>query len=172
MDGLHGVWHSKRREAWFVFSDPLPGNELVFYKRRGMKPEEFTSYDGLEPYTIGVVKAYRNPTAFQAADLNTDAAVSDQANLRKLANGRVDLILIDRAVAEHLLSTELTEYRDQLVALEPAVEQLALYVLISREIENNLQIVNDFNRGLAAVAAQGKISEILEKHGLQFLDRE
>lgn len=172
VDGLHGGWHSKRRETWFVFSDPLPGNELVFYKRRGTPPEQFTSYEDLKPFTIGTVRAYRNPKAFETADLKIDVAVSDQSNLRKLANGRIDLILIDRAVAEYLLSTELTEYRDQLVALEPAVEHLALYVLISREVENHLQIVNDFNRGLAEIRSHGKISKILKKHGLEFLDKQ
>lgn len=172
VDGLHGAWHSREREKWFIFSDPLPGNELIFYKRRGTQPEKFTSYEDLKPFTIGIVKAYRNPKAFEATDLYTDAAVSDQVNLRKLANGRIDLVLIDRAVAEYILATELTEYKDQLVALEPPLEHLPLYVMISRKVENRLEIANDFNRGLAKIVEQGRVVEILEKHGMVFLDRQ
>ena len=88
VDGLHGAWHSEEREAWFVFSDPLPGNKVVLFKRRGAKPERFTSYADLAPYTIGIVRGYRNPAGFEAADLRTDEADSDVANLRKLANSR------------------------------------------------------------------------------------
>lgn len=166
VDGLHGGWHSRAREAWFVFSDPLPGNELVFYKRRGSQPDRFTSYENLKAFTIGIVKAYRNPAAFEAAGLDTDAADSDQTNLRKLANGRIDLILIDRAVAGYLLSTEFAEYKDRLEALEPAVETLDLHVLISRKVDSHRDLVDDFNRGLKRVASQGRVSEILRKHGL------
>ncbi len=166
VDGLHGGWHSKERETWFVFSDPLPGNELVFYKRRGAKPDKFTTYEKLKPFTIGMVKEYRNPAAFEVADLQTDAADSDQTNLRKLANNRIDLVLIEGALAEYLLKTELPEYKGQLEALEPAVETLPIYILISRKIEEHQKLVNDFNRGLKRLISQGKVSQILEKHGL------
>lgn len=166
VDGLHGGWHSNEREAWFVFSDPLPGNELVFYKRRGSKPDKFTTYEKLKPFTIGIVKAYRNPAAFEAADLQTDVADSDETNLRKLANKRIDLVLIERALAEYLLKTELPEYKGQLEALEPAVETLPIYILISRKIEEHQKLVDDFNRGFKRLVAQGKVSKILEKHGL------
>ncbi len=166
VDGLHGGWHSKERETWFVFSEPLPGNELVFYKRRGSKPDAFTSYEKLKQFTIGVVKAYRNPAAFETAGLQTDVANSDQTNLRKLANHRVDLVLIDRGLAEYLLKTELPEYRDQLEALEPSVETLPIHILISRKKDGHLKLVDDFNRGLGRLVAQGKLSRILEKHGL------
>ncbi|MCP4983485.1 MAG: transporter substrate-binding domain-containing protein [Gammaproteobacteria bacterium] len=166
VDGLHGGWHSKERENWFVFSDPLPGNELVFYKRRGAKPDKFTTYEKLKPCTIGIVKEYRNPAAFETADLQTDVADSDQTNLRKLANNRIDLVLIERALAEYLLKTELPEYKGQLEALEPAVETLPIHILISRKIENHRELVDDFNRGLKRLISQGKVSEILEKHGL------
>jgi len=165
--GVHGGWHSKQRESWFIFSDPLPGNELVFYKRRGAEPDKFTSYAALKPYTVGVVKAYRNPVAFEAAHLKTDVADSDQANLRKLANHRVDMILIDRALATYLLNNELPEYKTELEALEPALETLPIYLMMSKNIEGHLQLVEDFNRGLDRLEAQGRIHEILKKHGLR-----
>jgi ABC-type amino acid transport substrate-binding protein len=87
--------------------------------------------------------------------------------LRKLANERIDLVLIERALAEYLLKTELPEYKGQMEALEPAVEILPIYILISREIEEHQKLVDDFNRGLKRLISQGKVSNILEKHGLR-----
>lgn len=49
-DGLHGAWYAKEREEWFVYSDKLPGNEVVLYKRKGSEPHSFMGYPDLKPY--------------------------------------------------------------------------------------------------------------------------
>jgi polar amino acid transport system substrate-binding protein len=166
VDGLQGAWHSRERERWFVFSDELPGNELVLFKRKGTQPSTFTSYADLKPYTIGIVREYRNPVGFETADLRTDEAHTDATNLKKLVKGRVDLILIDRAVADHLLATKLTAYRDSVEAVEPPVELLPLHIMISREVEQARRKVDDFNRGLGMLESEGGVQEIVKRHGL------
>ena len=166
VDGLHGAWHSKEREQWFAFSERLPGGELVLFKRKGSQPDMFTSYAELRPYTIGIVREYRNPEAFEAANLRTDEAISDSVNLMKLAKRRVDLVLIDRALANFLLLTELIEYSTQLEAVEPPVEVLPMYLLISRKIHGHVEIANDFNRGIKLLRAEGSIERILQRHGM------
>ena len=165
-DGLHGAWYSAEREQWFVYSNALPGSEVVFYKRKGTGPRSFTSYEDLRPYTIGIVRGYRNPPAFNAANLRTAITDSDKTNLRILAGKRVDLILIDRHTASSILETELTEYRDRLEALEPPVEGLSLYLLISKKVEEYQTKVDDFNKGLELLRAEGGIERIMKEHGL------
>jgi polar amino acid transport system substrate-binding protein len=165
-DGLLGAWYSEEREKWFVFSEALPGNELVLLKRKGTTPARFTSFEDLRSYTIGIVRGYRNPEAFDAAALRTDEAISDTVNLTKLARGRVDLILIDRALASFLLSTKLTEYAGALEALEPPLEVVPMYVLISRKLPNYKNAIADFNRGLELLRAEGAVDEIMRRHGM------
>ena len=164
VDGLHGAWHSVEREQWFIYSDPLPGNELVLFKRKGNPPQEFTGFNDLQPYTIGVVRAYRNPEAFGTGELRTDEADSDSANLMKLAKGRIDLVLIERAVADFLLATELADHRPDLEAIEPPVEILPLYVLLSRQIPEYAEWMDDFNRGLELLRNEGGVKEIISRH--------
>lgn len=165
-DGLLGAWYSDERTQWFAYSMSLPGNELVLFKRRGAPPPSFTSYDDLKPYRIGIVRGYRNPPEFEAAELRTEIANSDKVNLIKLANERLDLILVDRAVAKHIVAKELPQYTDELVSIEPPLEVLPLYLLISRKTEDYQRKLDDFNRGLAILEKDGGVQAILKRHGL------
>jgi len=166
-DGLHGAWYSQEREEWFVYSDKLPGNEIVLFKRKGTEPQAFDGYDDLQPYRIGVVRGYVNPPEFDAADLRTEEANSDKLNLTKLAKGRVDLILIDRAIAKHILANELAEHKDALEAVDPPLKIEHLYMLISKETDDYQTKVEDFNKGLKVLTEEGGIDEIMMRHNLQ-----
>jgi len=166
-DGLHGAWYSKEREQWFAYSDKLPGNEIVLFRRKGTEPQAFTGYDDLQPYKIGVVRGYVNPPEFDAANLRTEEANSDKLNLTKLAKERVDLILIDRALAKYILASELTEYKDDLEAVDPPLTIEYLYMLISKETADYQRKVDDFNKGLKALTADGGVDEIMKRHNLQ-----
>ena len=165
-DGLHGAWYSDERTEWFVYSDKLPGNELVFFKRKGTGPDGFTTYDDLKPYKVGIVRGYRNPPEFDTAKLKTSEAASDKLNILKLGKGRVDLALIDRANAKYILANELTEYQDSLEAIEPPVEVLPMYLLISKKIDDHQKKVDDFNRGLKILIDEGGVDEILKRHNM------
>ena len=166
-DGLHGAWYSEERKQWFVYSDKLPGSEVVLYKRKGSSPQKFTSFEALHSYKIGIVRGYRNPPAFEAAKLKTAVTDSDKSNLKILAAKRVDLILIDRHTAISLLETdEMSKYRDTLEALEPSVEELSLYLLISKKVADYQVKVDDFNKGLELLREEGGVEGILKDHGL------
>ena len=82
-DGLLSIWYRKDREEWFVFSDPLPANEPVFFKH---KNSDISSSDleALKPHTIGVVRGYAPPPGFDEAGQKTQPAKDDEENLRKL----------------------------------------------------------------------------------------
>jgi len=165
-DGLLGAWYSEERAKSFVFSDPMPGNEVVLLKKKGAEPKEFTSYAELKPYRIGIVRGYRNPPEFDAADLNTEKANSDKLNITKLAKGRLDLILVDRALANYIIKKELPEYKDDLVAVEPPLEVLPLYVLFSKTAGDAQEKAEALNRGLKILEKDGRIQEILKRHGI------
>ena len=75
-------------------------------------------------------------------------------------------MLIEREVARHLLHNGLAEYRDRLEAVEPPVEMLPLYVMISRATRDPVRKIEDFNRGLALLEAEGGVDAILQRHGM------
>lgn len=163
-DALYTVWFREERKEWFLFSEALPANELVFFKR---KESEITSseYGELKDYTIGVVRGYAPPPGFEEAGLSTALSNNDSENLRKLAKGRVDLVLTDRIVAQHIINTEMKDVADELEWIDPPVHSDIQYLVVSKMAEDSEAILSDFNAGLAEITADGTLSEIMAKHG-------
>ncbi|MEO1193502.1 MAG: transporter substrate-binding domain-containing protein [Pseudomonadota bacterium] len=163
-DGLFTVWYRPEREEWFLFSEPLPANELGFFRQK----DEAVSYEKLEDLkgkTIGVVRGYASPAGFEEAGLKTAQAKDDEQNLAKLLRGRVDLALIDRVVGTHIINTLLPEAKEELVWVEPPVAVDIQYLVISKEAEDHTDIMADFNKGLSAIEADGTLTAIMAKHG-------
>jgi polar amino acid transport system substrate-binding protein len=107
-----------------------------------------------------VVRGYLIPPNVEAARLRTEEAIDDEANLRKLAAGRVDLALIDKGVASYLLRYRLPEQSGRLVWLEPRVYSLPLYVGFSRRVPGWQRYLADFNAGLAAMRQDGSLERL------------
>ena len=159
VDGVIGLWYSQERSQWFAYSRSVISNKIGFYERRD-KPIAFTDLAQLKPYTIGVVRAYANPPAFDAAHLHTDEAVDDITNLRKLAAGRLDLVLIDKAVAHYLIDNSLPELKGQLQWIEPPVDILPLYVGLSKQTPDFEKKLAALNAGMDSMQKDGTLARL------------
>jgi polar amino acid transport system substrate-binding protein len=164
-DGMFPPWHTKEREDYFVFSDPLFPNNIHFYKLKKTKVA-FSSYEDLKGYKIGVVRGYANPAVLAEVDLQFEEVSKDLQNLLKLAAGRIDLTLMDSKLAEFLIRSELPEYTDAFARIDPAVESRMQYLCISRKAVDYQTKLEDFNRGLKLLRESGEYEEILLEHGL------
>ena len=163
-DGLFTVWYREEREEWFVFSEPLPANEVGFYKRTA-DDISFATYDDLRPYRIGVVRGYANPPGFDEAGLNTSVVVDDETNFRKLEKGRIDLVLSDRLVGQYIINTYLAGSDGSFEWLTPALKIDPQHLVFSKQVEGYEQMLKDFNAGLAAIDADGTLAAIMKRHG-------
>ena len=164
-DGLLGVWRSAERERWLTYSQPLPANQVGFFRRTDSLIS-FKSMDELKGRRIGIVRGYLNPKAFDEAHLNTDEASDDTTNLRKLGAGRVDLILIDKGVAQYLLRTAVPELQGRLQWLEPAIETFPLYVGFVKAAPRHERLLQAFNRGLKELERDGTLQRLVTDAGL------
>jgi polar amino acid transport system substrate-binding protein len=173
VDGLVPEYYNGEREAEFAFSAPLITGPLVFYKRRAdalrYRIEPGGPLDSglraLAERRFGVVKGYLNTPTFDAADyLTRIEADDDLANLRQLAEGQVDLAVIDRRVAEHLLRTRLPEYAATLEPLSPRLGDMSLYLAFSRKSPRMAEARDAFNRGLEKLRADGRLNALRTRH--------
>jgi polar amino acid transport system substrate-binding protein len=165
VDGLLGVWRSAERERWLAYSQPLPANQVGFYKRVD-STITFETMSDLKDRRVGVVRGYVNPKAFDDARLTTDDATDDTMNLRKLGGRRVDLILIDKGVANYLLQTVVPDLQGQLMWVEPAIEVFPLYVGFVRSSERHERLLRAFNRGLKEMERDGTLQRLVTDAGL------
>ena len=166
VDGIIVLWYTKEREQWFAFSNPLPPNLLGFYKHKSEKIN-FRTYSDLKPYEIGIVRGYANPSGFDEANLHTQAVVKDTQNLFKLYRKRIDLVLIDKGVAQYIINTQYPEYEKKLEWLEPALQVKPQYIAFSKKANNYERKLKDFNLGLIRLTEEGGVREIMNKHGVK-----
>ncbi len=163
-DGIYTAWYRVERESDFVFSTALPGNELVLFKHKKhqISYKEFTDLKG---YSIGVVRGYVNPPGFDNAGLDLAEVTTDKQNILKLSDARIDLALLDKALGNYILRTELPpEKAMEIDWIEPTIKIEPQYVMFSKKAKNYLEKQEAFNRGLKSLTESGELKRIFERH--------
>jgi ABC-type amino acid transport substrate-binding protein len=169
VDGLMPEYYDADREGEFVYSDPFPGGPLVLYKRKAdaiafafdpaRQPD--AAFRALKGRRFGVVRGYLNTPVFDAAAyLTKEEANDDATNLRKLVYGRIDLAVIDRRVAEHVIRTDYPAYAAKIEPMAPALAEKPLYIAFSRKAPRMREALAAFNQGLAALRADGRLEAL------------
>ncbi len=166
--GVFPLYFTEERARIFHLSEPIPGGPLVLMKRADAPVDYSGKVTELRPYRIGVVTGYSNTPEFDAAAyLKKDAGPSDLANLKKLIHGRLDLIVIDRLVAERMLSRpELAKYRNEVEPVDPPLAIKPLYVAFSRAHPQGRAARDAFNTGLKTITENGTLKAVFERHGV------
>jgi len=164
-DALFTAWYRENRTQWFDFSDPLPiANQIGFYKRVN-RHIAFRSIEELRPYKIGIVRGYSNPVDFDQAGLDTEAVTDDRLNMKKLAAGRIDLVLIDRVIGQYIIDTDLPESANLLEWIDPPLKTDDQYLIFSKNVSDFAVKRAAFNRGLRHIIKTGQVRKIITRHG-------
>lgn len=103
-DGALDIFYSDERNGALLYPDePLSDVEFVlFYANE--RPHPIQALDELRGLTVGTSPAYLYSTAFSQSPLFTrETAPSHEANFGKLLRGRIDLLITDRRVGQHLI---------------------------------------------------------------------
>lgn len=172
IDGIFPEYFTAKNPH-LVLSESFSGGPLVFYKRRDSNitlpndptKDEVKTFQLMSKYRFGAVKGYLNVPAFDTnRQLKKSYVNSDKENLEQLFDKKVDLILIDKATAEHLLRYALPKaYQAALQSLQPPIAHKQLFVAVSKKNVNHAQIIAEFNRGLEIIKKNGVLNKILER---------
>jgi len=114
---------------------PAYDSSVVGFVERVDGGIDWTSVADLSNYTIGVVDGYVNDGGpFDAAvadgSLTVDGVVDDISNVRKVLAGRLDAAVIDQAVLEFLIETEVPEAATALQFDERILKEHSLHVCL------------------------------------------
>ena len=166
-DAAYPAYYSDERAAKYSFSHPFSKSMLGFYKRKKDKITFKTLHD-LKPYKIGVVRGYVNPPDFDKSKyLKKEKANSDEENIRKLIKRRLDMIVIDKIVAQYIVNNSYPKWQDELEFMEPALEGKHLYVMFSKHAQGFEQKLKDFNAALKEMIQDGTVKKIMLGHGFK-----
>lgn len=108
-DGVYPEYRSAERDTECVMS-PAIGESPLGFAERQRSPIAWNRLEDIRTKRIGVVSDYVNEETFDTmvreGHLKVDESPSDALALRKLAMGRLDLVVIDRNVFRYLLDSD------------------------------------------------------------------
>lgn len=168
-DALYNAYCSAERAKTYAMSVPYYQTKLML----ATTIDKDITYDGttesLHPYRIGVVRGYVNTEAIDSdTQLKKDEAENDLMNLKKLLNGRVDIIAIDEFQALYLLKHNPTiqKSNQQLRFLKPVLEKKPIHVMFSRNTPNWEEKLRRFNQGLEQIIDDGTLNRLMIQYGI------
>ncbi|WP_248730938.1 transporter substrate-binding domain-containing protein [Pseudomonas sp. MWU13-2517] len=103
-DGALDIFHSHDRDTLLLYpSEPLSEVEFVlFYANE--RPHPVQTLDALSGLTVGISPGYLYGNAFSdSTAFDREPAPSHEANFGKLMLGRIDMLITDRRVGQHVI---------------------------------------------------------------------
>ncbi|WDE08363.1 transporter substrate-binding domain-containing protein [Thalassomonas viridans] len=162
----------KRRRELLELSDPYPGGEISFLKRKAEQDNYQGNLENLIGEKIGVVRGYQNTPEFDAmmdAGLfDISESVDDLQLMKMLAAKRVNLIIGDPLVLRYTVEHSKLPEQDKAFILQetanvlPSLQYNHLYFAVSKKSKNWQQLLTDLNQGIAAFAQSGETSRIIK----------
>lgn len=169
-----GKWHgtlpwlkNEEREEYFYFSDPIAyENVLFFYK----KDSDFNweTISDLKDYkiggTVGYFYGYEFDEAEKAGTITIERTTKDELNFKKLAAGRVDIIISEIDVGYDIIARLYTPEESKEIVHHPRpISQNPLYLLMSKNFEGNERNIELFNLGYKRLTESGKVDQYWEE---------
>lgn len=158
-------WPAEVRRHGLIGGEPLFGSRLGLFVRRSRWQAGGLPLARASGWRVGVVRDYGYPRQLYDHGLHLEVTNSDEQNLRKLAAGRIDAVVLERAVGMHLLRQAGLSGGD-IVWQEPAfsVEPMYAAVVRGRPVSEALQ--RDLAGAIKAYKADGRLAALLKAHDL------
>lgn len=165
VDALYLANINDERRDWAVFSEPIGEEISVAFKHRN-RHVRFEALSDLARYSIGALRDAHVTNRMRQAGLTVHSVSELEQGFDMLYHGRLDLLVTDRYVGQHLLNTLLPPpYADRIDHAEKPIDANRLHLAVSRNVPDHLKIREDFNRGLQEIRETGVYRAILRKHG-------
>jgi polar amino acid transport system substrate-binding protein len=166
LDGSAAIWRSKEREAYLLFSRPYFENRLVLVGGKDSNVAGVGLF-GLTGVRIGIVAGYDYGPAVRTARGPTfEEGPSDLANLKALADGKLDYVLADELLAYHLVQQE-EKARRLLRIGDKAIVRLPLHFAVRKSHPHAATIIERFDRTVRQMMADGSFNRLLQLDAIE-----
>ena len=162
-DGALDIFHSEERDATLLYpSEPLSDVEFVMFYAND-RPHPFSKLEELKGLTIGTSPGYLYSPDFSESTLfSREPAPTHEANFGKLVRGRVDLLITDRRVGQHLLDE--LNIRDQITENPTVISRQSQFLAVRRNAGMDL-LVQRFGAELKRFKHEPAYAELSARYG-------
>jgi polar amino acid transport system substrate-binding protein len=154
----------------YQFSDPLYHTNASFFYYKGddrIKDLHYRTLSDLEGYSISGIRGYYYQKTLEESGLDVRFVTDELQNMRFLAAGRVDLILINSLVARYMIRTFFPEELQNNFGMVPGEYHSSyVYLIMDKDYPGGERIMERFNRSLERVKQKGTFKQLILKHGL------
>lgn len=173
--GYFPEYHDISKEDKFLFSDSFLASEVGLLIRKNdeqklkiqIYPKDLKkTYELLKKYRFGIVRGYLNEEIFDRdTSLIKIDSTTDEKNMHMLDEGKVDIILIDRYVANYYKnnSPDLLVAKNEFLFIKPAIKAHHLYIAWSKSAKDYQNYSKIFNQGLQKILRNGEYQRILKR---------
>jgi len=166
-DMVQAAYYNEKRDRNYIFTAPLYPTQVGLIALKSLDVRSFGDLRELQDYEIGLARGFTTSPEFDKADyLDKEPVENNRLNVRKLYDRRIDMIAMNFDRFMYLARDEGYD-PDKAVFLEPKLAEHKLYLMASKTIPDGKQIVEDFNRGLERIKANGTYDRILREMGMQ-----
>jgi polar amino acid transport system substrate-binding protein len=166
-NGVLGLYYNEERSSWMTYSDSISSVELVFFVKEGNKIR-WNSLEDLKPFRIGIERGFIYTEAFDNASfLQKEPVRNVELNLKKLLEGRIDMVAASRNVFLHWIKTRHPEKLERIEVVPNPLVENKIYNGFTINDPKHTDYVRDFNEGLRLIKQEGTYRQILEKHGFE-----
>lgn len=175
-DGAIGWPYSKKRAKYHYYSElPINEGEWVFFHRKGFI-FDWNNIDDLKKAKFGITIGEwildgedEVTKALRQGDLEIEYVRKDELNFLKLSMGRIDIFPQQLDVGYEQLNNLVTEKKLTKEAAfnithhHKPFRRMALYLLLSKKIKQNKDLIKLFNKGFKRLKKSGKYEEIINE---------
>ena len=155
------------REKVFLYSSTVVmATNKFFIKKNGKIPANFAwqSLEDFKQYKMGGTIGYWYEESFKKAGLNTEMVPTDDLNMQKLADNRIDAFVTDEMLGWLLIKKYFPNNVKDFMVLEKPYSEEALYLMIGKTNPKREELMNKFNSGLKKIKANGSYQKIVDKY--------
>lgn len=163
-DIVGSLFHDPDVESFMLYGEPFYQTQVRFVQKAG-GTYRYTGLASLEPFTIAVGDGFLYEETFdRAGHLNKQIVTTALQGVQMVAYGRADLTLDSVDVIAHAINHDSPEIAGMVEFVPGVLTEHAIHMAVGRTVPNHQQIVDDFNRVLTEMRADGSLHELLSQH--------
>ncbi|XZG70244.1 substrate-binding periplasmic protein [Chitinibacteraceae bacterium HSL-7] len=161
-DGMIDVAHSPERDPQFEWThEPLLVMDLHLVGRASLSPDN-VDYSAVRHRRVGLTKGYEYPKALLGQPgMIAVENVSELGNLRQLAAGRLDYMLLSTGTLASYMG-QLTPLERQQIRDFGVVDQLPLFLVLHKGGAASRRLAQEFDAGMQRAAHSGQARAVFE----------
>ncbi len=163
---LLAPYYKEERTKHLSYTDPIGKVEVYFWKKRE-RAIAYAKLDDMKPYLIGFIRASSVSAEFDKAmesSLRMSYVRAPEMNIQHLLTGRIDVFVEKKQQVDFLLRSKFPEQAEHIVPLGPPLKVGEFFNAVSKAAPRHDKLLEDFNRGLKMIKADGTEKAIRARH--------